>query len=201
MYRTLGKRLFDLALAIPALFLLSPLLALAACLVRLDSEGPALFIQERLGQHGRVFRIYKFRTMIDRPRTPDHEIVGRDPEVTKVGYWLRRFKIDELPQLINVLKGDMSIVGPRPDLPEQLSAYDEIERRRLMVRPGLTGPTQVRGNNLLSWSERWHYDAEYVECLSLGLDLSIIWRTFAVVVLGEDRFLERPAVLEKERQK
>jgi lipopolysaccharide/colanic/teichoic acid biosynthesis glycosyltransferase len=126
--------------------------------------------------------------MIHRPRISDREIIGRDPEVTRVGYWLRRFKIDELPQLVNVLKGNMSLVGPRPALPDQLVVYDNVAMKRLIVRPGLTGLAQVNGNIHLSWPERWCYDAEYVEYLSFKLDIGIIYRTIAVVVFGENRF-------------
>jgi lipopolysaccharide/colanic/teichoic acid biosynthesis glycosyltransferase len=192
MYRTFGKRFLDLVVAIPAMILLAPVLALMALLVRLDSPGPLFFTQDRLGRGGKVFRLYKMRTMTARPRVTDHEIIGRDPEVTRVGYWLRRFKLDELPQFISVLKGDMSVIGPRPGIPEQLSEYDENGRKRLLVRPGLTGLAQVNGNIQLSWPERWCYDAEYVDHLSFGQDLRILVRTFAVVILGEERFLKQP---------
>lgn len=193
MYRRGGKRLFDLALALPVLVVLSPLLALMTLLVRLDSRGPVLFMQERLGRGGTTFSAYKFRTMTDRPRVPDRQTLHADPEITRVGHWLRRSKLDELPQLLNVLKGDMSIVGPRPALPIHLAEYDELARKRLAVRPGLTGLAQVNGNIYLSWPERWHYDAEYVKHLSFRLDMWIILRTAAVIVLGEQRFLNRPS--------
>jgi lipopolysaccharide/colanic/teichoic acid biosynthesis glycosyltransferase len=127
------------------------------------------------------------RQRVDRP------VLGRDPELTRAGYWLRRFKIDELPQLLNVIKGDISIVGPRPALPEQLIEYENtIGGKRLLVRPGLTGLAQVNGNIHLTWPQRWEYDAVYVEHQSLWLDLWIIWRTVAVIILGEDKFLKLP---------
>jgi len=191
MYPTIGKRLLDLAISLPILILTLPLLAVVAVLVRLDSQGPILFLQERLGRNGSVFRAFKFRTMTDRPRVPDKEIYGRDAEVTRVGYWLRRFKIDELPQLFNVISGEMSIVGPRPALPRQIEEYDEHSRRRLLVRPGLTGLAQVHGNTYLSWPERWAWDVEYVDRLSFSLDVTILLRTIGVVLRGEERFLER----------
>ena len=191
LYRTFGKRLFDLVAAAAGLAVLAPLLVLVAVLVRLDSAGPALFIQQRLGRNGRVFRAYKFRTMTDRRREVHQEIFGKTDEVTRIGYWLRRFKIDELPQLMNVLKGDMSVVGPRPALPSQLSQYNDTGKRRLCVRPGLTGLAQIHGNIHLSWPQRWVYDAKYVDELSLGMDLWIILRTFAVIWLGEEKFLDR----------
>jgi undecaprenyl phosphate N,N'-diacetylbacillosamine 1-phosphate transferase len=191
MYSSFGKRALDLAIALPILLLTAPLLAIVAVLVRVDSQGPILFLQDRLGRNGSTFRAYKFRTMTDRPRVPNKEIYGRDAEVTRIGYWLRRFKIDELPQLFNVLSGEMSIVGPRPALPRQIEEYDEHSRRRLLVRPGLTGLAQVNGNTYLSWPERWDWDVAYVERLSLGLDVAILLRTIGVVLRGEERFLQR----------
>lgn len=191
MYRTVGKRFLDLAIATPILILVAPLLAIVAVLIRLDSRGPVFFLQDRLGYQGRIFRAYKFRTMTDRPRIPVKEIYGRDDEVTRVGYWLRRFKIDELPQLLNVLVGDMSVVGPRPALPRQINEYDEPSRRRLLVLPGLTGLAQIHGGAYLSWPERWAWDVEYVDRLTFGLDVAILCRTFGVVLLGEERYLRR----------
>ena len=162
MYCHYGKRFLDIVLSITALVLLSPLLALVGIFLRFDSVGPILFIQDRVGKQGVIFRAYKFRTMTHRFRVSDREIIGRDVEVTRMGYWLRRFKINEVPQLFNILKGDMSIVGPRPSLPEQQAEYNDVARKRLMVRPGLTGLAQVQGNIHLSWPERWQYDAWYV---------------------------------------
>ena len=189
-YVRFGKRGFDLLIAVPACVLLSPLFLLTAVLVRWDSPGPELFVQERAGRRGRTFRIFKFRTMTDRLRTPDREIIGRDADVTRVGYWLRRFKIDELPQLWNVIRGEMSLIGPRPGLPVDVAACTELERQRLLVRPGLTGLAQTHGNIHLTWQQRWQYDAQYVEQTSLWLDLQILWRTVAVVLAGEHKFLE-----------
>lgn len=192
LYRRYGKRVFDLLITIPLLLLLLPLLALVAILIRLDSPGPSLFVQERLGFEGRIFHVYKFRTMIDKSRQATSEIYGQHTELTRSGYWLRRFKIDELPQLFNVLMGDMSLVGPRPALPAQLAEYNEDGLKRLQVRPGLTGLAQVRGNIYLTWPQRWQYDAHYVDTSSLWTDLIIILRTIAVVVLGEGRFQQPP---------
>jgi lipopolysaccharide/colanic/teichoic acid biosynthesis glycosyltransferase len=191
-YQTFGKRLLDLSLTVPLLLLAAPLFAVVALLIKLNSRGPVFFVQERLGRGGRILRILKFRSMTDRLRTSHQEIFGKTDEVTAVGYWLRRFKIDELPQLWNVVRGDMSLVGPRPALPSQLSEYTELARRRLQVRPGLTGLAQVHGNIHLSWPERWVYDAQYVERVTLAHDLWIIARTIGVVVLGEQRFLKKP---------
>ena len=192
LYARFGKRALELLLGVPALILVSPVLILSALLIRLDSRGPILFLQERLGRYGQTFVAFKLRTMTDRPRSNSYEIKPGHTEVTRVGHWLRRFKIDELPQLLNVIRGDMSLVGPRPALPEHLSDYDEAGHLRLLVRPGLAGLAQVSGNIYLTWPERWQWDAEYVRRLSLILDLQVLARTVGVVLLGEERFLRRP---------
>ncbi len=189
-YRSFGKRLLDLAIALPALLLVSPVLLLAAILIKLDSRGPVMFVQQRLGRYGSTFPTFKFRSMTYRDRVPDSEILPGHSEVTRVGAVLRRSKIDELPQLLNIVRGDMSIVGPRPALPDHIRKYDDNGLRRLLVRPGLTGRAQTSGNIYLSWPERWHYDADYVEGLSLVSDLRIMVKTIAVVLLGEERFVQ-----------
>jgi lipopolysaccharide/colanic/teichoic acid biosynthesis glycosyltransferase len=192
-YQKCGKRLLDLAVAVPALAAVSPLLALIAVFVKLESRGPVFFNQDRLGRNARVFRAFKFRTMTDAPRVPS-EVYGKMDGVTALGYWLRRFKLDELPQLLNVVRGEMSLVGPRPALPVQLSEYTPLAHRRLLATPGLTGLAQVQGSIYLSWPERWVYDAEYVERLSFPLDIWIVLRTFAVILRGEQKFLKRPVL-------
>ncbi|MFM9959899.1 MAG: sugar transferase [Planctomycetaceae bacterium] len=192
-YRAFGKRLLDLSLSVPALIAVAPLFALIAVLIKLTSRGPVFFVQERLGRGGTIFQTYKFRTMTDRRRESHQEIFGKTDEVTAVGYWLRRFKLDELPQLWNIANGDMSLVGPRPALPSQLAEYTDLAQRRLLTRPGLTGLAQVHGNIHLTWPERWVYDAEYVSRVSFALDVWIIVRTIGVVLLGEGRFLSKPA--------
>jgi len=191
-YRNRGKRCFDLALTAPAVLLFAPVLLAVALAVRLDSPGPVLFRQRRAGRGGRPFELLKFRTMTDRPRAVDGEVLADHPELTGVGRLLRRFKIDEMPQLLNVLAGEMSLVGPRPGLVEQIADYDELGHQRLLVRPGLTGLAQIRGNIHLPWPERWRHDAEYVDTLSLVGDLVILVRTVAVILHGEERFLRRP---------
>ena len=193
-YRRYGKRLLDLFLSILALIVLAPFFLIAAVLIRLESPGPVFYIQDRLGMHGKIFRAYKFRTMTHKTRTPDHEIHPGDPELTRVGAFLRRYKLDELVQVFNVLSGEMSWVGPRPALPRQLAEYDANGRKRLLVKPGMSGLAQVHGNIYLSWPERWVYDAKYVEACSLRLDLWIIWRTIAVMIVGEEKFLKDPDV-------
>jgi lipopolysaccharide/colanic/teichoic acid biosynthesis glycosyltransferase len=193
LYGRVGKRLFDITAALAVIGVSWPLLLLIAVLIRLTSRGPALFVQERLGQNATTFRAYKFRTMTDRPRIPDTVAYSGDPnEITVIGSILRRTKLDELPQVLNVLKGDMSIVGPRPQLPVQLKKFDDNGRLRLLVRPGLTGMAQTHGNVGLTWPERWYYDAYYVKNLSLRLDLWLIGRTLHLLVRGEEALLVHP---------
>ena len=193
-YRSFGKRLVDLAVSLPLLVAVAPLFAAIAVAIKLTSRGPVFFVQERLGRGGQTFRTFKFRTMTDRDRTSHQEIFGKTDEVTSVGFWLRRFKLDELPQLWNIVNGDMSLIGPRPALPAQLAEYTSLARCRLLVRPGLSGLAQVNGNIHLSWPERWVYDADYVSRVSFALDAWIVLRTFAVVLLGEERFLRQPTL-------
>jgi lipopolysaccharide/colanic/teichoic acid biosynthesis glycosyltransferase len=182
------KRVFDVVVALLGLTVSLPVFVLVPLAIKLDSRGPAFFIQPRLGRHGRVFSLYKFRTMFDAPRESTQEVLPGNPDVTALGRFLRRFKIDELPQLWNVLRGDMSIVGPRPALPRQARDLDEIGRVRLEVRPGLTGLAQVHGNVYLSWPDRWRYDRDYVMRMSPSLDLWILRQTVLVAVCGERRF-------------
>jgi undecaprenyl phosphate N,N'-diacetylbacillosamine 1-phosphate transferase len=191
VYTRYGKRVLDLAIALSMSLMLLPFFLLAAILVRIGSPGPLFFRQERLGQNGKLFMLYKFRTMIHKQRVADREILPTDPEVTATGMLLRRLKIDELPQVLNVLKGDMSIVGPRPGLPRQIGEAG-FSRLRLVLRPGLSGWAQVNGNIHLSWQERYQYDEYYVERVSLLFDLFIVCKTLAVIALGEERFVRRP---------
>jgi lipopolysaccharide/colanic/teichoic acid biosynthesis glycosyltransferase len=191
-YRHFGKRLLDIILSILATVVLFPFFLIIAIAIRLETPGPIFYVQDRLGLRGKIFHAIKFRTMTHAERIPDHEILSNDPDVTRVGAFLRRYKLDELIQLVNVLKGEMSVVGPRPALPRQLSEYDENGRKRLLVKPGLSGLAQINGNIYLSWPERWQYDARYVDNCSLALDLWIIWRTIAVMTFGEEKFLHSP---------
>ena len=169
-----------------ALLLLSPMMAVIAVAVRVTSPGEIIFKQTRGGMGGRPFTIYKFRSMTrDAPASgPGSYVSGADPRITRVGRVLRRTSLDELPQLLNILKGDMSIVGPRPDLPHHVEKYTPLQRRRLEVRPGITGWAQVCGRNQLSWDERITLDVEYVQHWSLLRDLDVIRRTIVVVLTG-----------------
>jgi undecaprenyl phosphate N,N'-diacetylbacillosamine 1-phosphate transferase len=197
LYSRWGKRAFDLLASGAALLMLWPFLLAIAALIKLTSRGPAFFLQERLGRNATTFRAWKFRTMTDKPRVADTLYYTGDPsEVTAVGRLLRRTKLDELPQVFNVLRGEMSIVGPRPQLPKQLEEFNDDAKLRLLVRPGLTGMAQVNGNTALTWPERWHYDAEYVRTLSFALDCRILAKTFGVLLHGEERFTRKPPAKE-----
>jgi lipopolysaccharide/colanic/teichoic acid biosynthesis glycosyltransferase len=174
-----GKRALDLALVAVVGVVAVPLGAVIAAAVKLDGGGRVLFRQERIGRHGVPFEILKFRTLVDVPvREPaDFLIAETDHRITRVGAFLRRSSLDELPQLWNVLVGEMSIVGPRPTLRYQVERYDDFQRRRLEVFPGITGWAQVSGRNQLSWPERIELDVWYVDHRSLALDLRILLAT------------------------
>jgi exopolysaccharide biosynthesis polyprenyl glycosylphosphotransferase len=194
------KSIFDKLLALAVLVVASPLLALIAMAVRLDDRGPVLFRQTRVGVNGRSFEVVKFRTMVPDAEERKAGLADRnqqqgplfkirmDPRVTRVGRWLRRWSLDELPQLLNVLAGDMSLVGPRPALPEEAALYGDHVRRRLAVKPGITGLWQVNGRADLSWDESVRLDLRYVENWSLMLDLQILWKTWAAVVGGSGAY-------------
>jgi len=183
----LVKRGLDILCSAAVLIVCSPILLVAAVLVYLEDRGPILFTQERVGRGGHSFVVWKFRSMkVNRRPVEEVGLVTEDhPLVTHTGRFLRRYKIDELPQLLNVLKGDMSLVGPRPTIREQVERYDAYERRRLSMRPGVTGWAQVNGNTRLEWSERILLDVWYVSHWSLWLDLRILVLTLLVIVKGE----------------
>lgn len=191
MYKLLLKRFFDLFFGLLFLFLVSPIFLFSIILIRIESHGPAFYIQHRLGKNYKIFKLYKLRSMSHRQRSVHFQTVPSDPEITFVGHIIRRLKIDELPQLINVIKGDMSFVGPRPCLPDLAEQFDDNGKYRINVRPGLTGLAQINGNIYLTWPERWVFDRMYVENLNFRLDLEILIRTFAVVLLGERFFLKK----------
>lgn len=181
------KRALDVLIAVPLFVCLLPLFAGIALLIRLDSAGPAFFIQERAGRHGSRFRIVKFRTMHRMNADSRVQVQLDDPRVTRVGRVLRRLKLDELPQLWNVIRGEMSLVGPRPTLPAQIAEYSPQQRRRLDVLPGITGWAQVNGNIRLTWQERISLDLWYVDHWSIWLDIRILALTLAVITRGEIR--------------
>ncbi len=190
VYGKFFKRFIDVLLSVLLLLFLTPLFLIVMVLIKLDSQGPVFFKQRRFGYKGKIFSILKFRTMFDKKRKSQSEVFLNNPEITRIGKYLRRFKIDELPQLINVLIGDMSLVGPRPGLVEQLNSLNDIGKKRLKVRPGLTGYAQINGNIFLPWEIRWKYDAYYVDNLSFWLDLKIIMKTILVIIFGEQVFVK-----------
>jgi len=175
------KRLLDTVLVAIGLLLLSPLLLALMFLVRLRLGSPVLFVQERPGKNGRLFRMYKFRTMTSE-RGPDGVLLPDAERLTRLGRFLRSTSLDELPELWNVLRGDMSLVGPRPLLPEYLDRYTPEQARRHEVRPGITGWAQVNGRNALSWDERLALDVWYVDNRSFMLDMKILWMTAGQVL-------------------
>lgn len=196
MYSVFIKRVIDITISFLLIVLLMPLSMLVFLMIKLDSKGPIFFKQERVGKDLKLFKIFKFRTMTNKKRSVS-KVIGRDKGVTRIGYYLRRFKIDELPQLINVLKGDMSLVGPRPSIKEQLETMGVQEKKRYSLRPGMTGLAQVCGNIHISWNERYKYDLEYVRNVSFVNDMKIILRTVLIVVIGEEKFVDKPLNLNK----
>jgi lipopolysaccharide/colanic/teichoic acid biosynthesis glycosyltransferase len=181
------RRAFDVAVAGAGLVLSSPLLALAIVAIRLESRGGAIYRQRRVGKDGREFDVLKLRTMVD---GAEHIGAGLavntgDARITRVGRILRRTSLDELPNLINVLRGEMAIVGPRPTLPSQVAQYTERERGRLAIRPGITGWAQVNGRTSLPWAQRIELDLWYIEHRTWRLDFTILWRSARMVVGGE----------------
>jgi lipopolysaccharide/colanic/teichoic acid biosynthesis glycosyltransferase len=202
----LVKRVFDRAAAAVLLVLLSPLLAAIALWIVLDGGRPAVLAQGRAGKDGRPFRMLKYRTMVQNalelaPRLTDDPfgVVENDPRITGPGRFLRRTGLDELPQLWNVLRGEMSLVGPRPDLLEQVANYTEHDRRRLAVEPGITGWSQVSGRESIGWPQRIEQDLWYLDHWSLGLDLKILWRTFAELGRSGERPVEDTMNIERAR--
>jgi len=162
-------------------------------LIRLDSTGPIFFKQERVGKDGELFIIYKFRTMVENAENKGsgYRVKNKDPRITRVGSFLRKTSLDELPQLINVLKGNMSLVGPRPTLAFQVKDYNEYQKQRLKVKPGITGLAQVNGRASLDWEERIKYDIRYIKNRSFILDLKIIFKTFVVLFKKDNIYADK----------
>lgn len=181
MYRKYIKRLLDILISLSALILLSPLLAVLWVLVRVKLGKPVLFSQDRPGKDEKIFKLYKFRSMTDE-RDEKGELLPDEVRLTRFGRLLRSTSLDELPELLNILKGDMSLIGPRPLLVRYLPYYTEKERHRHDVRPGLTGLAQVNGRNALGWEERFGYDLSYVENLTFAMDLKVAGMTVGKVL-------------------
>ncbi|WP_160232170.1 MULTISPECIES: sugar transferase [Acinetobacter] len=182
------KRLTDLIISLLLLILLSPILILCTLSIKLGDKGPIFYKQQRVGLNGSFFEILKFRSMSVNENREIGQTFNTDPEITWIGRLMRRTKIDELPQLINVVKGDMGLVGPRPCLIITYEEMPEWAKERFKVRPGMTGLAQINGNIFLSWEERWKYDIQYVKTLSILNDIKIVFKTILVVIFGEDKF-------------
>lgn len=185
-YEAVVKRPLDAAISMASLVMLLPMLAATAIAVRIKLGSPVLFTQQRPGLDGHVFRIYKFRTMTDNCDLETGELLSDEERLTSFGKWLRSTSIDELPELINIVKGDMALIGPRPLLLEYLPYYTERERSRHDVRPGLTGWAQVNGRNNASWSDRFEFDLDYINRISFKTDLQIICLTVVKLLSRAD---------------
>ncbi len=194
------KRMLDLTIALTAVIVLAPLLLLMAVLIKIESRGPALFVQNRLGLNGSVFPMFKFRTMVQNAEQLGTGLFSfeNDPRVTRVGQFLRHTSLDELPQLLNVIRGDMSIVGPRPPVTYELGNYAEFPpelKFRFTVKPGITGLAQISGRNDLNWDSKVVFDAEYIrryQAVGVAYDLYLIVRT-VWVVLSMRNVIEKPS--------
>lgn len=196
LYSKIIKPLLDGIIAFVGLVVLSPLLVLLTVFLYLANKGKPFFLQPRPGTHGRIFKVVKFKTMNDR-RGPDGELLPDEARLTPVGKFIRKTSLDELPQLLNVLKGDMSLVGPRPLLVEYLPLYNDLQWKRHRVKPGITGWAQVNGRNAISWPERFAYDAWYVDNISFALDVKIMLMTVLKVIRSEGISSSSSATMEK----
>lgn len=196
MYKTLLKPLFDFTAAFTGLLLLSPIFLIVTLGLSVANHGKPFFFQLRPGKNGKLFKIVKFKTMNDK-KEKDGNLMPDAARLTKIGSFVRKTSLDELPQLFNVFKGEMSLVGPRPLLPEYLSLYNETQKRRHEVKPGITGWAQVNGRNAISWQEKFNYDVWYVDHLSFLLDVKIIVLTIKKVLVREDISSTTSVTMEK----
>jgi len=199
LYRKINlaiKRIFDIVSSIIGLLVLVPILLVIAILIKIDSDGPVFFLQERLGKNGKVFKIIKFRTMVVNAENMGDGVKVKDSEdsrITRVGKILRDTSFDEIPQLINVIKGDMSLIGPRPPVtyyPYEFEEYSEEQRKRFSFRPGITGLSQIKVRESVPWDEKIKYDIEYVSSFSTYLDFKILILTFPKVLKRDDIYLD-----------
>lgn len=196
IYERYVKRFLDFVFSLLAIIVLIPVLFIVAVLVRVNLGSPVLFKQERPGLNGKIFRLYKFRTMKD-VRDASGELLSDEERMTSFGTKLRNTSLDELPELINILKGDMSIVGPRPLLVKYLSLYNDRQKRRHEVRPGFTGLAQVNGRNSISWEEKFEWDVQYVDNITFLGDCQIILKTVKTVLLREGISSETSVTMEE----
>jgi len=196
MYRLFLKRFFDFVLSLLAIVVLSPVMLIIAILVKIKIGSPVLFVQERPGYHEKIFKMYKFRTMSDE-RDEHGNLLPDEIRLARFGKILRSTSLDELPELFNILKGDMSIVGPRPLLVKYLTLYNDEQRHRHDVRPGFTGWAQCNGRNAISWEEKFDLDVYYTKHVSFLLDLKVIWKTLKIVLFREGITSETSATMEE----
>lgn len=187
------KRLIDIILSLIILVVFLPVWVIVALLIKASSKGPIFFLQNRPGQHKKIFKVYKFRTMKpgSEKMVKGQEVMKDDDRITAIGKVLRRTKVDEIPQVLNVLRGEMSLVGPRPERVASLEEYDDEISKRLNMKPGMTGLAQVNGNIYLDLQDRYKFDVYYVEHFSLWLDIKIIFRTIGVVLFGENKYIDK----------
>ena len=193
MYRLFFKRILDIIISIVVLLITSPIVVIVFCILGFQNKGNVFFFQDRPGFHQKAFRIIKFKTMTD-AKDVDGKLLPDNQRITKAGKIIRRLSIDELPQLLNVIKGDMSLIGPRPLLFKYIPLYSAEQLRRHDVRPGITGWAQVNGRNSISWKQKFDFDIFYVDNLSFVLDIKILWKTFIKVIRTEgiNQTLDRP---------
>lgn len=185
MYTLFIKRGIDIIISLFILIVVSPIFFLVFLLLAIANNGKAFFVQKRPGKNGSIFKIIKFKSMNDK-KGPDGELLPDEIRLTKIGLFVRKTSLDELPQLFNVLKGDMSMIGPRPLLVDYLELYSKEQHRRHLIKPGITGWAQVNGRNTISWQKKFEYDIWYVENCSFLLDIKIFWRTFLKVIQSDD---------------
>lgn len=190
------KRTIDICFSVLSILIIFPIWIIVPLLIKITSKGPVFFAQERPGKNGKIFKVYKFRTMKvgSEIMVKGVEVKNNDVRITSIGRLLRRTKIDELPQIYNIIKGEMSLVGPRPERISSLDDYDDNISKRLNVKPGITGLAQVSGNIHISLNQRYELDVYYSQNYSILLDIRIIIRTFFVILLGEEKFIDKPLV-------
>ncbi|MBX2827788.1 MAG: sugar transferase [Flavobacteriaceae bacterium] len=184
MYTSFIKPFFDFVFALGLFLVVLPIFLVVALMLTLHIKGSPFFVQRRPGKNERIFKIIKFKTMTD-ARDDEGNLLPDDVRLTSLGKWVRSTSLDELPQLLNVIKGDMSFVGPRPLLPQYLPLYNDFQKQRHKVRPGITGWAQVNGRNVISWPKKFELDVHYVNHVSFGMDLKILYRTFFKVIKSE----------------
>ncbi len=183
-YKNLLKPIFDIFIASVAFIILFPVFITVAVFLRISTKANPFFIQERPGKNGKIFKVIKFKTMNDK-KDEKGNLLPDEKRITKIGKFIRKTSLDEIPQLLNVIKGDMSLVGPRPLLPEYLKLYNDFQKRRHEVKPGITGWAQVNGRNAISWEQKFEYDVWYVNNISFLLDLKILFLTIKKVIKSE----------------